>query len=128
MFSNYIDPRVKSSLSEEEIIFPPYNALQIQDILRKRSELAFKPNAIEEGVIPKCSAFAAREHGDARRALEKGAKTLSDSVRITLGPKGRNVVLDKKFGSPTITKDGVTVAKEIELQDFIIRINHESRS
>ncbi len=70
MFSNYIDPRVKSSLSEEEIIFPPYNALQIQDILRKRASIAFKKNSIDEGVIPKCAAFAAREHGDARRALE----------------------------------------------------------
>jgi len=54
---------------------------------------------------------------DARRALEKGAKTLSDSVRITLGPKGRNVVLDKKFGSPTITNDGVTIAREIDVED-----------
>ena len=50
-----------------------------------------------------------------RRALRKGVDQLSAAVRITLGPKGRNVVLDKKFGSPTITKDGVTVAKEIEL-------------
>jgi chaperonin GroEL len=54
---------------------------------------------------------------DARRALEKGAKTLADSVRITLGPKGRNVVLDKKFGSPTITNDGVTIAREIDVED-----------
>jgi len=54
---------------------------------------------------------------DARRALEKGAKTLSDSVRITLGPKGRNVVLDKKFGSPTITNDGVTIAREIDVEE-----------
>lgn len=54
---------------------------------------------------------------DARRALEKGAKTLADSIRITLGPKGRNVVLDKKFGSPTITNDGVTIAREIDLDD-----------
>jgi len=54
---------------------------------------------------------------DARRALEKGAKILSDSVRITLGPKGRNVVLDKKFGSPTITNDGVTIAREIDVEE-----------
>ena len=51
----------------------------------------------------------------ARRALERGANVLADAVKVTLGPKGRNVVIDKKFGSPTITKDGVTVAKEIEL-------------
>lgn len=54
---------------------------------------------------------------EARRALEKGANTLADAVRITLGPKGRNVVLDKKYGSPTITNDGVTIAREIDVED-----------
>ena len=54
---------------------------------------------------------------DARRALETGLNTLADTVKITLGPKGRNVVLDKKYGAPTITNDGVTIAKEIELED-----------
>src|SRR5271157_2297124 len=53
----------------------------------------------------------------ARQALLKGVEKLSRAVKATLGPKGRNVVLDKKFGSPTVTKDGVTVAKEIELED-----------
>ena len=70
IFADNLDPRVKSSLSEEELVFPPYNALQIQDILRKRSEIAFKEGMINSGVIEKCSAYAAREHGDARRALE----------------------------------------------------------
>ncbi|NLA53189.1 MAG: chaperonin GroEL, partial [Clostridiales bacterium] len=54
---------------------------------------------------------------DARKALEKGLNILADTVKITLGPKGRNVVLDKKYGSPAITNDGVTIAKEIELED-----------
>jgi chaperonin GroEL len=54
---------------------------------------------------------------DSRQAILRGVNSLADAVRVTLGPKGRNVVLDKKFGSPTITKDGVTVAKEIELKD-----------
>ncbi len=54
---------------------------------------------------------------NARRSLERGANILADAVRVTLGPKGRNVVLDKKFGSPTITNDGVTIAKEIELSN-----------
>jgi len=54
---------------------------------------------------------------EARRALERGANAVANAVKVTLGPKGRNVVLDKKYGSPTITKDGVTVAKEIELED-----------
>ena len=53
----------------------------------------------------------------ARDALKRGVDKLAEAVKVTLGPKGRNVVLDKKFGSPTITKDGVTVAKEIELED-----------
>src|SRR2546429_635248 len=54
---------------------------------------------------------------DARKALERGVEKVASAVRVTLGPKGRNVVLEKKWGSPTITKDGVTVAKEIELED-----------
>jgi chaperonin GroEL len=54
---------------------------------------------------------------NAREALLKGVNTLADAVRVTLGPRGRNVILDKSFGSPTVTKDGVTVAKEIELED-----------
>src|SRR5436853_6674627 len=54
---------------------------------------------------------------DARSHLLKGINVLAEAVKATLGPKGRNVVIDKKFGSPTITKDGVTVAKEIELKD-----------
>ncbi len=54
---------------------------------------------------------------DARRAILDGVEQLSKAVKVTLGPKGRNVALDKKFGSPTITKDGVTVAKEIDLED-----------
>ena len=54
---------------------------------------------------------------DARKALEAGVNQLADTVRVTLGPKGRNVVLDKSFGTPLITNDGVTIAKEIELAD-----------
>src|SRR5947207_1123499 len=54
---------------------------------------------------------------EARRALERGALSVARAVKVTLGPRGRNVVIDKKWGSPTITKDGVTVAKEIELSD-----------
>ena len=53
----------------------------------------------------------------ARRALERGANAVANAVKVTLGPRGRNVVIEKKWGSPTITKDGVTVAKEIELED-----------
>src|SRR3977135_2187287 len=56
-------------------------------------------------------------HEEARRSLESGMNKLADAVRVTLGPKGQNVVLDKKWGAPTITNDGVTIAKEVELED-----------
>ena len=69
-FLENIDPRVRSSLGEEEVVFPPYNALQLQDILQERCKNAFKESVVDEGVIAKCAAFAAREHGDARRALD----------------------------------------------------------
>ncbi|MFC7237325.1 Cdc6/Cdc18 family protein [Saliphagus sp. GCM10025317] len=69
-FTDFLDPRVKSSLGEEEIVFPPYDANQLRDILQHRSEVAFKGDALSTDVIPLCAAFAAQEHGDARRALD----------------------------------------------------------
>ncbi|PSP38704.1 cell division control protein Cdc6 [Halobacteriales archaeon QH_7_65_31] len=69
-FTEFLDPRVKSSLGEEEIVFPPYDATQLRDILQQRSEVAFKPSSLGDDVIPLCAAFAAQEHGDARRALD----------------------------------------------------------
>src|SRR5579884_1822134 len=53
----------------------------------------------------------------ARRSLERGVNKLADTVKVTIGPKGRNVVIDKKFGAPTITNDGVTIAREVEIED-----------
>ncbi len=69
-FTDFLDPRVKSSLGEEEIVFPPYDANQLRDILQHRSNVAFKGDALSDDVIPLCAAFAAQEHGDARRALD----------------------------------------------------------
>ena len=63
---------------------------------------------------------------EARRALEAGVNKLADTVKLTLGPKGRNVVLDKKFGAPLITNDGVTIAKEIVLEDALKTWAHSS--
>src|SRR3982751_424134 len=71
--------------------------------------------------MPKIIAF----EEEARRGLEAGMNKLADAVRVTLGPKGRNVVLEKKWGAPTITKDGVSVAKEIELEDPYEKIGAE---
>lgn len=69
-FVETLDPRVRSSLSEEEIVFPPYNATQLRDILSVRAEKAFIPNSLSPGVVAKCAALAAQEHGDARKALD----------------------------------------------------------
>ncbi|MFH1424546.1 MAG: ORC1-type DNA replication protein [archaeon] len=69
-FTNTLDPRIKSSLSEEELVFPPYNAIQLQDILTQRAQIALQAGVLEGATIPKCAALAAQEHGDARRALD----------------------------------------------------------
>ncbi len=69
-FIEFLDPRVRSSLGEEENVFPPYNADQLKDILEQRAAMGFKEGTLGEGVIPLCAAFAAQEHGDARRALD----------------------------------------------------------
>jgi cell division control protein 6 len=69
-FTEFLDPRVKSSLGEENMIFPPYDAGELQDILNQRIEIALKRDTIDGDVVPLCSALAAQEHGDARRALD----------------------------------------------------------
>jgi len=69
-FKEFLDPRVLSSLSEEEIVFKPYNAAELQDILFDRAKVAFRENVVSEGAIGLCAALAAAEHGDARRALD----------------------------------------------------------
>jgi cell division control protein 6 len=86
-FTDFLDPRVKSSLGEDEIIFPPYDAEQIKDILEQRACLSFNPGVLQESVIPLCAAFAAQEHGDARKAL--------DLLRISgeLAERARSVVV-----------------------------------
>ena len=103
-FLDNIDPRVRSSLSEEELVFPPYNALQLQDILRKRADESFKPGVVSEGVIAKCAAFAAREHGDARRALdllrvagEIAERESSSKIKITHIDEANNKIEKDKI-------------------------------
>ncbi|RJQ20797.1 AAA family ATPase [Candidatus Woesearchaeota archaeon] len=97
VFTDNLDPRVRSSLSEEELIFPPYNALQIQDILHQRAKAAFRPDTLEEGLIEKCAAYAAREHGDSRRALEL--------LRVA-------AEIAERDGSPTIKITHLDIAEE----------------
>jgi len=69
-FTDYLSARVRSTLGEEELVFPPYTAPELEDILKMRARDAFKPGVLEEGVIKLCAALAAKEHGDARRALD----------------------------------------------------------
>jgi cell division control protein 6 len=69
-FTDFLDPRIKSRLGEEKMVFPPYNAEQLRDILMQRANLAFCEDVVEQSVISICAALAAQEHGDARRALE----------------------------------------------------------
>jgi len=109
-FTDFLDPRVKSSLGEENLIFPPYDAGQLQDILKQRVDIALKPGSIDDDVIPLCSALAAQEHGDARRALD----LLRMSAELT----------DRK-GIIKVTKKFVRIAQnKIELN----RINEVVRT
>jgi len=103
-FTEQLDPRVRSSLGEEEIIFPPYNAVQIADILAQRAAVAFKPNALDQNVIPLCSAFAAQENGDARRAL--------DLLRVS-------AELAERESAPMVTERHVRQAQERIEEDRI---------
>jgi len=104
-FKNFLDPRVISSLSEEELIFPPYNAEQLQDILQQRAELAFFDGVLDDEVIPFCSALAAQEHGDARKAL--------DLLRVS----GE---IAEKENSEIVTKEHVQMAvKKIEMDHVL---------
>src|SRR5215469_8184761 len=75
-----------------------------------------QPYKVPGGLEPMAAKMIAFNE-DARRGLERGMNQLADAVKVTLGPKGRNVVLEKKWGAPTITNDGVSIAKEIELED-----------
>jgi cell division control protein 6 len=100
-FTDFLDPRVKSSLGEESMIFFPYDAEQLQDILRARIKTALKPGVIEEDVIPLCAALSAQEHGDARRAL--------DLLRVSAELAERNKL-------PKVTRSHVRLAQnKIEL-------------
>ena len=106
-FLENIDPRVRSSLGEEEFVFHPYNAIQLQDILKERCDMAFKDDVVADGVIAKCAAYAAREHGDARRAL--------DLLRIA----GE---LSEREGEPNISEKYIDLANMKMERDKILDI------
>ena len=106
-FLENIDPRVRSSLGEEEFVFHPYNAIQLQDILNERCAAAFKEGVVVDGVIAKCAAYAAREHGDARRAL--------DLLRIA-------AELSERDGEPKIGEEYIDLANQKMERDKILDI------
>jgi cell division control protein 6 len=106
-FLDNIDTRVRSSLSEEELVFHPYNAPQLQEILKKRAETAFNSDVLDEGVLSKCAAYAARDHGDARRAL--------DLLRIA----GE---ISERSGSKKVSMENVDEAREKLERDKIVDI------
>lgn len=107
MFTDSLDPRVKSSLSQEEIVFPPYNAIELQNILLERTALAFNKGVVDGGVIEKCAAYAAREHGDARRAL--------DLLRVA------GELADRK-GAASVTIADVDAAEEKIEKDKVVDV------
>jgi cell division control protein 6 len=106
-FINDLDPRVKSSLSEEEMVFPPYNANEIRDILTERIALAFNESIVSPSVVAKCSALAAQEHGDARKAL--------DLLRVA----GE---IAERMGSAMVTEEHVDFAEKKLDKDKTIEI------
>ncbi len=106
-FMEYLDPRVRSSFSEEELVFPAYNGLQLKEILEKRAKISFVDDVLGEGVIQLCSAHAAREHGDARRAL--------DLLRVA----GE---LAERVGAEFVTLEQVRQAHEKIDQDKMVEI------
>jgi len=106
-FVDNLDPRVRSSLSEEEIIFPPYNANELRDILEERTKTAFCSGSLDFAVVTKCAALAAQEHGDARKAL--------DLLRVA-------AELAERGGDMNVTEKHVDTAEEKLDKDRIIEI------
>jgi cell division control protein 6 len=117
-FTDLLDPRIKSSLGEEEIIFSPYNAEQLKDILYARAAKAFNDSVLAEAVIPLCAALAASEHGDARRALD----LLRVSGEIAERSKARSVCEEHvRLASEKLeTNRVVEVVKTLPLQSKIV--------
>lgn len=120
-FTEYLDPRVRSSLSEEEIIFPPYDAGQLKDILKQRAGAGFVEKAVQDGVIELCSAIAAREHGDARRAIE----LLRIAGELAERQSASNVATDHvKMACKTIESDRVAeVVRKLPIQSKLVLLS-----
>jgi orc1/cdc6 family replication initiation protein len=117
-FTSYLDSRTLSSLGREEIVFSPYDAEQLKDILKERAKIAFKEGVLSDGVIPLCAAFAAQEHGDARKALDllRVSGELAEREK-----KGKIMEEHVKRGKEKIEIDGtMEVVKTLPAQSKII--------
>ncbi len=127
MFAEHLDPRVKSSLSEEKLLFPPYNAIELQDILNNRASSAFKHSSLEPGVVEKCAAYAAREHGDARRALDllRVAGELTDRKGATSVAVADVDSAEEKIDHDTVAELVTTQPRQAQLVLYsILNISH----
>lgn len=128
-FTEFMDARVRSRLSEERMVFSPYDAAELADILRERAEMVFNPGALEADVIPLCSALAAQEHGDARRALELLRIAAEMAER-----KGKNRVsveevreAKDKIELDTVTETVVTLPFQSKLLLFSVVLYSEKK-
>ncbi|QXJ27148.1 Origin of replication recognition protein Cell division control protein 6 [Saccharolobus shibatae B12] len=131
-FIDLLDPRVKSSLSEEEIVFPPYNAEELEDILTKRAQMAFRLGVLPDNVIRLCAALAAREHGDARRALDllrvageiaerlKDSKVKEEYVHLAKEEIERDRVRDIILTLPFHSKLVLTAVASMSSEDNVV--------
>ncbi|MDR1690246.1 MAG: ORC1-type DNA replication protein [Candidatus Methanoplasma sp.] len=129
-FTEFLTPKIKSRLGEEKVVFPPYNPEQLQDILRRRAEMAFEPGILDEGVIPHCAAISAQVSGDARKALDLLRVAADIAER-----NGDNVITDAHVISARnkIELDAVIeVIKTLPSQSKIVLMsiikNHEDKT
>ncbi len=130
-FTDYLDPRVKSSLGEEELIFPPYDALQIQDILYHRAKNGFNEGVLADDVIPMCAAYAAQEHGDARRALDllRVSAELAERAKLVQVAGEHVKMAQDKIESDRIIEviRTLPVQSKLVLYSIIVLLDHGSK-
>jgi len=126
-FTEFLDPRVRSSLSEERMVFPPYNAEQLRDILSQRASLTFDENVLEPSVIPLCAALAAQEHGDARRALDllRVAAELADRHHLSVVTESEVVKAKNKIELDCVTEAVRTLPLQSKLVLMGVVLNEE---
>jgi archaeal cell division control protein 6 len=130
-FHESLDERVKSSLGCENIVFPPYDAMQLQDILMERAKMALRPGVLDDDVIPYCAAYAAQEHGDARRALDMLRVAVDIAARSGLKKVSKRFVALAKskieFDHVAETVRGLPLQSKIVLYAILLRADKKER-